>query len=502
MSDSGVTHLPRDIPSARGANSAGILAFLDAAKDLELHGLMIYRAGAVVAEGYWKPYAAERPHMLHSAVKSWTGTAIGLAIGDGLLSLDDKILDFFPEHRPAVVSNNLAAMTVRDLLTMRSGHRTGLSGGEWRGSTDSWMAAFLREPVLDRPGEEFIYSSGSSYALSAIVTKTCGRTVHALLEERIFKPMGIPPLSWDISPEGYSSGGNGLSCSVEDMLKFGVLHLHDGIWEGRRLLPEGWVAEATRNQVREAWIAPTDGRRYPSRESIPPETVQKLEGYGYQWWKTRDDGYRATGLFGQHCIVLPHADAVIAITAAMPPKDSPLLKLVWQYLVPALEGKATHPAQDAALAKRLGELHLPMPSGNASSSVVARISGRPFVMEPNEDQVTRMIFDFSEGVCRLTLVDNRGKHHIDCGFRRSVEGDTTMTGFHLHHQYQPDSMRVVASATWPDEGSLQMTWRFVETAFCDTVTCEFDGDRLRMKRRVNTNPGEMERPTISGFLAQ
>src|ERR1700712_4833277 len=133
MSDAGVSYLPRDIPSARGANSAGMLAFLDAAKDLELHGLMIYRAGAVVAEGYWQPYAADRPHMLHSAVKSWTGMAVGLAVGDGLLSLDDQVISFFPEHCPAVVSDNLRAMTVRDLLTMRSGHSTGLSGGEWRG---------------------------------------------------------------------------------------------------------------------------------------------------------------------------------------------------------------------------------------------------------------------------------------------------------------------------------------------------------------------------------
>jgi len=438
--------------------------------------------------------------MLHSAVKSWTGTAVGLAIGDGLLSLDDKVISFFPEHCPAVVSDNLAAMTVRDLLTMRSGHRTGLSGGEWRNSTDSWVAAFLRESVLDRPGDDFIYSSGSSYMLSAIVTKVSGRTVHALLEERIFRPLGMPPVSWDISPEGYSSGGNGLSCSVEDMLKFGVLHLEDGVWEGRRLLPGGWVVEATRNHVREAWIAPTDGRRYPSRESISPETIQRLEGYGYQWWKTAHDGYRATGLFGQHCIILPHMNAVIAMTAAMPPRQSPLLKLVWQHLVPGLAGTKTSPDRDPVLAIRLNELRLPWPTGSATSPKAAQINGRTFIMERNEDLVESIVFDFTDNSCRFTQVDNRGLHHIDAGWREPIESNTTMTGFRLHHQYQPERMRVVAAATWLNETSLQLTWRFVETAFCDTVTCVFGDHEVQVNRRVNTNPGGMERPTIVGRL--
>lgn len=490
------THLLRDGPSARGVDPAGIAAFLDAAAGLELHGLMAYRAGAIVAEGLWQPYAADRPHMLHSAAKSWTGTAVALAVGDGRLALDDRVLDFFPEHSPPMVSDALRAMTVRDLLTMRTGHRTGISGGEWRGSRESWVAAFLREPVPDQPGEHFIYNSGSSYMLSAIVTKATGLTVQLLLEDRVFRPLGIAAITWDLSPEGHSTGGNGLSCTLEDVLKFGVLHLQDGVWEGRRLLPAGWVAEATRNHVADVWIAPLDGRRYPSRDSVPEAAIERREGYGYHWWMTPDGGYRASGLFGQQCIVLPRHDAVLAITAALKPREQRLLPLVWQHLVPAL-GR-TGATADPALAATLGGLALPWPAGRSESALAGQIDGRCYAMDANEDAVTAVRFDLSAALCRFTLVDDRGTHRIDAGFGAPVEGDTTMTGFRLHHQYQPDRMRVVAAATWLDPHLLCMTWRFVETAFCDTVLCTFDGSGLELERRVNTNSAAMERPVITG----
>ncbi|HEY4251941.1 MAG TPA: serine hydrolase [Roseomonas sp.] len=496
--------MPRARPASRQVDPQGIQAFLDAvaADGLELHGLMVFRAGAVVAEGYWAPYAAPRPHMLHSAVKSWTAAAVGLAVADGLLTLEDKVVGFFPEHCPSEISPNLAAMTIEDLLTMRSGHATGISGGEWRSLRESWVAAFLQEPVPFRPGEEFIYSSGSSYMLSAIVSRVTGRRIHAYLAERIFHPIGAGPGSWDLSPEGYNPGGNGLSCTLEDMLKFGVLHLQDGVWAGQRLLPEGWVARATRNHVREAWMAPLDGKRFIARDAMPAAAVERREGYGYQWWMTADGGYRASGLFGQQCIVLPRHDAVIAVTAGLPTPEPRLLAHLWQHVVPAL-GRAAPGAgaTEDALFDRLGRLALPLPAGTARSPVQAMIGGRRFAMAPNEAGVTAVAFAFAGDRCDVMLEDARGVHRITAGFGAPVEGETTMSGAMLHHAYEPDRLRVVASATWLDAHRLCMTWRFVETAFCDTVTCHFDGQALRLERRVNTNAGLTALPPIAGAMA-
>lgn len=492
--------LVRASPSLRGVDSRGILAFLDAvaADGLELHGLMVWRGGAVAAEGFWQPYAAHRPHMLHSAVKSWTSAAVGLAVADGLLRVEDKVVGFFPEHRPAIVSDNLAAMTVEDLLTMRSGHRTGISGGEWRGISESWVAAFLNEPVDDRPGTAFIYSSASSYMLSAIVSRVTGQTVHALLTERLFRPIGMTDGTWDLSPEGYSPGGNGLSCTLEDMLRFGILHCQGGVWNGVPILPASWVAEATRNHVDDVWMAPLDGRRYPARDGMDPASIVRKDGYGYQWWMTPWGGANASGLFGQNCILLPEQDAVIAITAAMAPGDKRLMAHIGDHLVPALGAAATDEAADTRLAERLASLALPVPTAASVSRIQASIGGKPFHMEPNEDGVAEVKFVFEGTTCRLVLRDARGSHEVTAGMAAPIESETGMTGDKLHHAYQPDAMRVVASGTWVDPLCLCLIWRFVETAFCDTVLCRFSSDTLRLDRRVNVNPAGLERPTLIG----
>jgi CubicO group peptidase (beta-lactamase class C family) len=488
--------LPRATPSAMGVDAAGITRFLDAAQanELELHSFMLLRRGAVVAEGAWAPYALDLPHMQHSATKSWTAAAVGLAVDDGLIRLDDRVLDFFPEHRPATVSANLAAMTVSDLLTMRTGHRTGISGGEWRAIQDSWVRAFLAEPVPDQPGNDFIYGSGASYMLSAIVSKVTGRTIHDLLKERLFRPLGIGPLAWDVSPEGYNTGGNGISCSTEDMARFGQLHLQRGMWNGQYLLSESWVDAATRNQVREAWLGVLDGRRYSS------EGVQKKPGYGYQWWMTKDGGYYASGLFGQNCIVLPKLEAVLVFTAALRVGEPRLFDLTWEHLVPAI-GAATapDPTGDTALADRLRALALPdRPAGEPCAALAESISGKRYVVDANEDGVDWVELAFEGERCVFSLQDGRGVHRIEAGLERPIDGRTTMTGNRLHHQYQPETLRVVAQGAWPAPDQFVMRWRFVETAFCDTVVCSFKGDTLRLDRSVNTNTSDLALPTLYG----
>jgi CubicO group peptidase (beta-lactamase class C family) len=494
------TKLPRATPAAKQVDPAGVAAFLDAvaAEHLELHSFVLFRGGAVVAEGFWKPYTPDRLHMQHSAVKSWTATAVGLALGEGRLTFDDKVVSFFPEHLPPVVSDHLAAMTVRDLLTMRTGHRTGISGGEWRAMKTSWIEAFLREPVEEKPGETFIYSSASSYMLSAIVSKVTGQTVHDYLEPRLFRPLGMGPIHWDLSPEGINTGGNGIRCTTEDVLKFGVLHLQQGRWNGREILPADWVREATRNHVAEVWLGPLDGKRFLR----PQEITDKREGYGYQWWMTAHDGYRASGLYGQQCIVLPGRDTVIVFTGGLAAREPRLLQLVWKHLYPALGTRNSDAERrEVALAAQLDSLALPEIEGASLVPLAAAIDGRCFRFAPNEDQVTEVALRFAGDRCSFTLADHRGVHRIEAGLGHTVEGDTTMTGNLLHHEYQPDLMRVLARGAWRDERTFVMSWRFIETAFCDTVVLQFDGDALRLDRSVNTNAGARTRPTLFGRAA-
>lgn len=491
--------LPRALPTERGVDPAGILDFLRAVAEagLELHSFMLYRQGAVVAEAFWRPYSAHRPHVQHSATKSWTATAVGLLIDDGRLSLDAKVVSFFPELCPQPVSANLAAMTVEDLLTMRTGHTRGISGGDWRNLQSSWVEAFLKEPVDEPPGQSFIYSSASSFMLSAIVTQVTGQTLHALLQARVLDHLGLDRLEWDLAPGGFNAGGNGLSCTSEDSLKFGVLHLNRGQWQGRQLLSPQWVDDATRNQVQDVWMGEFDGKQYLPRDKNKANEAQR-EGYGYQWWMTEHGGYYASGVFGQQCIVLPAQDTVIVFTCGLRLGEKRLHQALWQHLFPAL-GRASADAHgsQAQLDALIDELHLPMLQGLKSSPASTTLQGR-FSIEPNEDGVRELAFDFHPDHCDFTLVDHRGTHHLRAGFQQPLESITSLTGNYLHHQYQPEQTPVVAQACWTAEGELRMDWRFVETAFGDHVSCRLHHGRLHFARGVNTNAGALQRPTLIG----
>ena len=470
--------LLRKSPSDTGVDARAILDFVDHifARDLQLHSFMLYRNGYVVAEGWSWPYQKNRPHMMHSLTKSVTACAVGIAINEGYFSLEDKVVSFFRDELPAGSNENLEAMTVRDLLTMRSGHAESVSGSVFRQVNTSWVAEFFKIPVVYKPGTHFLYSSALSFMLSAIVTATTGQSVRQYLEHRVFQPLGIKELSWTASPNGISSGGNGLSWKTADSLKLGILHLNRGVWNGKQLVPSHWVNEATRLQV-------------PG------------EGYGYHWW--RDDSvnaYYAEGAFGQFSIVFPDHDAVLALTAGV--QDEPLLDIVWQYFPAAFAESSPGSGStfNSELRSRTENMRLLPEVYRTYSSIAEGISGKVYRIEDNEDDVTAVKLTFAEDVLDFQLSDHRGSHRILAGLNRWIESGTSMTGNKLHHQYQSDHMKVVASARWWDEQTLEMTWQFVETAWMDTVVCRFFGDRISIDRRVNANYASLFRPTLRGAM--
>jgi CubicO group peptidase (beta-lactamase class C family) len=469
--------LSRVAPEHRGIDPAAILAFLDdiAAYGFEVQSFMLWRHGAVVAEGWWAPYRADRIHMMHSLTKSVTGCAVGLAIAEGHFKLDDKVVSFFPEHLPSTVSDKLAAMTVKDLLTMQTGHGAMTSGSVWRPIKTSWIAEFFKIPVVTPPGTKFVYTSAATYMLSAIVTRTTKQAVADYLKPRLFDPLGISDYQWPAGPEGISPGANGLSWKTADALKLGILHAQDGKWEGRPILAKSW----------------TDAVQYPH----VPDT------YGYQWWLGPDGAYLADGLFSQLSIVFPRHNAVLAITAAIA-EGSHFNKFVFQHFPSGFGTAPLKPGKHrAALEARTMALQLLPPPRRTTSPVIGHVSGQLYRFKDNADQIKSARFDFAGDSCVFTLEDYRGIHTIQIGLDQPIEGDTTMTGNKLHHEYELDRMRVVASGEWIDPRSFVMTWSFVETAFRDTVVCVFEGPGLRLDRSVNVNSAETALPTVSGQMA-
>lgn len=328
--------LPRSSPEAQGVSSADVRAFIQAT-DLKvntLHSFMLVRHRQVVAECWWKPEAADKPHVMHSLSKSFTSTAVGLAIAEGKLNIDDHVLKFFPDEAPAEPSENLKAMRVGDLLTMTCGHET-----EAKFTPDTpWVKTFLAQPVPFKPGTHFQYNTPGSYMLSAIVTKVTGQTVLDYLKPRLFEPLGIENPAWQASPQGISCGGFGLFIRTEDIAKFGLLYLQKGKWNGKQLIPASWVEMATSKQV--------ENKDAPSGRGNKPDWQL---GYGFQFWQCQHGAFRGDGANGQFCIVLPEQDAVIAITADTGNMQAEI-NVVWDKLLPAF-GAASLPANSAEEAK-------------------------------------------------------------------------------------------------------------------------------------------------------
>ena len=305
-------------------------AVADAGQDL--HSIMIVQRGKVIKERWLGEGAWNKPHVLNSVSKTFTATAVGFAVAEGKLRLTDKVISFFPDQLPAEISTNLEKLEVRHLLTMSSGHDvdpTPLTRGEDSQELD-WVRTFLAAPLTHEPGTFFVYNSLGTYMLSAIVQKVTGEKVIDYLYPRLFRPLGIVGATWQESPQGINCGGWGLYLKTEDLAKMGQLFLQKGTWNGKRLLPESWIDEATRSHIASL---PAGTRR--EELTIKPKDSDWLQGYGYQMWRCRHDAVRADGANGQYIIILPEQEAVIAMTANIGDMQAEI-NLVWKYLLPAL----------------------------------------------------------------------------------------------------------------------------------------------------------------------
>ncbi len=505
--------LPRAMPHMRGTNPAVILSVLDEIEreNIELHSLLIWQDGALITDAYWAPFSAERPHMMHSVTKSFTSMAVGLAVADGLLSVDDPVISFFPEYLHEELDANLRAMRVRHLLTMTSGHGRGISGGSWRRLKTSWIEDFLKQSIPFIPGETFVYDSAASYMLSALVQKVTGRPIHDYLKERIFAPMAMSgTIDWDIGTDGVNTGGNGLSCTSEDMLKLGILHLQGGEWQGKQLLPRDWVETATAIQIRDVVLGVFTGDHYLGPdEQTGGEAVSKREGYGYQWWRGPHNSFSANGLFGQYCIILPDQKTVVAFTGGLADSDRRVHQLIYERLLPALGSGTDEDAAEtaAALQTRLAGLHIATkPDGGKADLAAAACCGTYHISENDQGAAIVCLIQDTESV-QFTLQDQAGIHHIRAGFGHFIETVTTMSGARLHHSYQPEKgLRVAACARWlPQDGEsrvLEMEWIFIETAFRDTVRLTFRQGQLQLDRQVNVNSSELSLPALHGIRIQ
>jgi CubicO group peptidase (beta-lactamase class C family) len=466
--------LPRSSPEEQGVPSAAVLAFVEAADRIDsMNSFMLLRRGHVVAEGWWAPYEAGSPHSLYSLSKSFTSTAVGIAIAEGKFSLDDEVLKFFPDEAPAEPSRNLKAMRVRDLLRMNTGHQTEPP----RTADRPWAKSFLAHPVPFKPGTHFLYNTSATYMLSAIVQKATGQTLLDYLRPRLFEPLGIERPTWEASPQGISAGGYGLSVRTEDIAKFGQLYLQKGKWGDKQLVPASWVEAATTLQT--------------SNGSSPNSDWD--QGYCYQFWRCRHGAYRGDGAFGQFCVVLPEQDAVVAITSGVRDMQA-VLNLVWDKLLPALRSSslAADERSREKLQRRLKSLALRPQEGSASAPSKALVSGKKYELPSNSRKLELLALEPGGEGGATTLVTrfNGTEQRILCGRGAWQKGRAAWGTLAT----QP----VAASGAWTGDDTFTARLCFYETPFIFTARLKFSGDEVWCDVESNVGFGQLKQAQLVG----
>jgi CubicO group peptidase (beta-lactamase class C family) len=277
----------------------------------DLHSLLVVRHGYLVTEAYFAGHEADELHTQQSVSKSFTSAVMGIAIEQGLIAgVEEPVLDFFPELDGIDnLDDRKRAMTVEDLLTMRSGtdyHERGPDSPHFQLNRKSrgWTEFILDRPMVTDPGTHFQYDSGGVILMSALIKARTGEHADAFMSEHLFEPLGIRRSRWHRNAEGHPHLGGGLALTSRDMAKFGLLYLRQGRWEDRQVVPAAWVNASFKRHV-----------------EFPPGR-HPFAGYGYLWWilppgenaGAHADIYAACGFRAQYIFVIPEHEMVVVVT--------------------------------------------------------------------------------------------------------------------------------------------------------------------------------------------
>jgi hypothetical protein len=461
--------LPRSTPEKQSIPSKAILDFIQAVEKekIEFHGFMMLRHGHVISEGWWSPYTSELKHMLFSLSKSFTSTAVGLAVNEGLMSVEDKVVDYFPGDLPDNIGENLSAMKIKHLLSMSTGHDKDTTDYVVSQKEGNWVKGFLELNVEHEPGTYFVYNTAATYMLSAIVQKVTGQTLLNYLTPRIFEPLGIDGATWEKCPKGINTGGYGLSIRTEDIAKFGQLYLNKGIYGGKGLLPAEWIEEATISHISNGTSEDSDWE----------------QGYGYQFWRCRHNAYRGDGAFGQYCLIMPEQDVVVAINSGIDDMQ-PVLNLIWKHLLPSMGNDIIleNNVDYGRLTEKLLNLKIPMSKerdcfiSTGKTTRESEVSGKYYNLLDNKLGFKQFSISFRDTKYEVTIVNSGGKHKISGGIGERLEDKTDLMG---------DESTTSSYGYWCDNNTFVMRLQLIETPFSYTIKLNFEGNRIELTGNVN-----------------
>jgi CubicO group peptidase (beta-lactamase class C family) len=451
-----VITLPRISPQAAGLSKNQVHRFCARLEQegLDVHSFILARGGKVFAEGSWSPYRPDTRHMLFSLSKSFTSVACLFAAEEGLLHLNEKVADLFPDKLPPDPSENLLAMTLSDLLIMAAGQETEpMLYGE-----SDWETAFLRHPVPHPPGSKFMYNTPATYMAGAAVQRRSGQSLVEYLGPRLFQPLGIDGTHWETCPRGLNTAGYGLSITVEDIAKFGVFLLQEGEWEGRRLLPAEAIRAAT--------------RRHVSNGDDPLNDWN--QGYGFQFWMCRHGAYRGDGAFGQFCVVHPETGLTAAITSGTHDLQG-VLNTLYEEILLRLEA----PGETGGESVVAGGLELKGPKSTVDKPPLV---GTWSFGDPGEFGIRTLSLQMVGDELQATIVSEAGSQTLYAGngrWGRTSSLSLEPPRWGRWGDRQPSLAH--GWMAWTSEEEFAIRVAYIETPFSPTWRFSVAGDRLVWK---------------------
>ena len=433
-----------------------------------MHGVLFMRRGKICAEGYWAPFNRDFCHRMYSQTKSFVSIAIGLLCEEGKLSLDAKIVDFFPEKLDAPPDRFLAEQTVRDMLMMT----TGVVARNWfRSSDPDRTHEYLSRPASTHPaGTGWADDSGGSQVLCTLVEKLAGKSLLAYLREKLFDRMGCFGTAEVLKTRNEDSwGDSAMVCTLRDIAAFGDLVMHYGMWRGERLMNEAYLREATSrlSDNRADWV-----------------TSAYHQGYGYQIWRVLGGGFAFVGMGDQLTVCFPEKDLLFACTADNQGTQlfrEEIFTTLAEKILPALsdEPLPAAPEDSAALGTLLAGLRLRHAAGAADAPIRKAIDRREYLCSENPMGVRRFCFDFSRGVFRYT--NAQGEKEIAFGVGENAFGCFPQEGYSDGHggvhACNGFLYRCAASLAFPDDRSLVLEVRVIDRYFGNlTMLFSFRGE--------------------------
>lgn len=433
----------------------------------EIHHLVVMVDGKIAGELHPEPFKKEYRHTLYSVSKTFVAVAVGLAIDDGLLTVDDKLATFFPEYVSDSVDARLRDIRIKDMLTMQSGFKT----ETWmRNKQQHWIEYYLSRPLKADPGTNYSYDSIESYLLSAVVQKVTGKTVMELLNERIFHPMDITDAEWEQCPDGINVGGWGIYLSSHSQALFGQLLLQGGCWNGKQLISKQWIDEMMTVRV-----------------------VRDANDYGYQIWLCEYPGaWRADGAFGQYIIIVPQKNMVVVLNQCSRSKGFPERSNIWHTVVKnclncAIDAK---PDELKAVEDYENTAMLPVLDGDNVNELAKKYNGKTFSLDKNKLGWKSIKFTFADNNVNFEITDaDNKKNDIKMGYKQWM---TSQLSGYPHYSIQAQNRFSGISGpfytgscyAWQDN-SLKAKIHYVNWITAVELTCAFDGDNLTIEVSEN-----------------